>query len=91
MDQISALRDTVFLARRAPWKTSHAAATVEYLEDMLNRIIADQCLEPKHRQYSKSKIGRHLGWAQAVVYLNSPMDLNLDTFMEINKRHADKK
>ena len=55
-----------------------------HLESMLERVLADQ--ELKKPKMSNAKIGRWLGWMQAVVALRVP-DLMLEDMKKINERN----
>ena len=84
MNQIEAFKETVKLARQRPWHTIKDGCSVIHLEDMYKKIVEDQA--KKQPEFSAAKIGRWLGWAQAVVCMYSPLGLKLDDFKEINRK-----
>lgn len=79
MNQRAAFDDTLALARsRAMYaRTVPSGLDLAHLQDMRNRITDD---------FSESKLGRWLGWAQAAVVASGIADL--EAMKEINRRHA---
>ena len=85
MNQIGAFKETVRLAREAPWHTTKEGCSVIHLEDTLAKILS---AESTRHPYSSGKLGRHLGWAQAVVCMYSPAGHTLETFKAMNRRYG---
>lgn len=86
MRQLEAFAATLELAKSLGlYNTSSdtPAADYEHLADMYQRA---RDAEPP---YSEAKLGRHLGWVQACVYVMSNGETTLDTFKELNKRFAE--
>lgn len=88
MDQISAFKETVRVAREAPWHTTKAGCSVIHLEDMLDRILMDQEKSKKHRRFDRATLGRYLGWAQGIVSAYSPHNLDIEFFKNLNAKHS---
>lgn len=84
MDQVGAMRETIKLAKAHPWYSTKDGCSLEHLESMLARVEKDKSM-------SDAKVGRWLGWMQAVVCLFSPANFSLSHFKELNKRFSDKK
>lgn len=78
------MRATVRLAKKHPWWTSRKECSVEHLQDMLKRVLKD-------KEMSDAKVGRWLGWMQAIVCCYSPAGFTLETFKDLNRRYSDKK
>lgn len=81
MNQIEALRDTVSLAEQHGMPEMPGSDLgLDHLRSMFATVNASE--------FSPSKLGRWLGWAQcAVVAAN--VGLTLDDMKALNLRHAD--
>lgn len=79
VDQMAAMKVTVQLAKDNPWWARTKGTTVKHLEDMLERAMNDDDMDD-------AKMGRWLGWMQAVLVMNSPKMFTLDDMKEINRQ-----
>ena len=79
-------KETVRLAREHPWHTIKDGCSVQHLENMLDRIMsAEQTRHP----YSSAKLGRHLGWAQAILVVYSTKGYTFEDMKQLNARYAE--
>jgi hypothetical protein len=79
MDQRAAFQDTVWLAEEKglpEWPESSLG--LAHMRDMQGRI----------GDFSESKLGRWLGWAQAALVAGN-VGVTLEDVKQINTRHAD--
>lgn len=87
MKQLAAMRETLALARANPWEETPEdnakGASIVHLQSMLDRVEEDQLR--KKPEMSAAKIGRWLGWMQAVVALRTPF--TLEDMKKINMRN----
>jgi hypothetical protein len=83
MDQLAAFRDTIRLARLhdMPERPGNPLG-LAHLRSMLERAESGE--------FSDTKIGRWLGWAQCAV-VAADIGVVLDDMKYINKAHADRR
>lgn len=78
VDQLAAMKITVQLAKDNPWWAKRDGTTVLHLESMLERALRDP-------EMDEAKLGRWLGWMQAILVVHSPKEFTLDDMKELNK------
>lgn len=81
---ISAMKVTVQLAKDHPWWARRKGTTVRHLEEMLERVLTGKDMDD-------AKLGRYLGWMQAILVVHSPREFSLDDMKELNKSFKDLK
>jgi hypothetical protein len=80
MNQKQAFADTITLAELADMpELPGSSLGLEHLRDMYSRI------EP---EFSESKLGRWLGWAQCAL-VASGVGINLEDVKNLNSKYAD--
>lgn len=72
------MKITVQLAKDNPWWARKEGLTVKHLEGMLERVEKDSNI-------SEAKMGRWLGWMQAVLVAMSPKEFTLEDMKALNK------
>lgn len=80
MDMLAAFDETISLAQARGMVEPREGLSLAHLRDMRTRIAPS---------FSRSKLGRWLGWAQCAVVASGVA--TLEEMKEINKRHADAK
>jgi hypothetical protein len=83
VNQLQAFRDTVSLAEKAempPMSAVHDSLGLAHMRSMLKRIEAGE--------FSESKLGRWLGWAQAAL-VAANVGVTLEDVKQINLRNAE--
>lgn len=79
MDQMGAFRETVEIAERLGMSDTDDALGLSHLRDMLKRA--------EENEYSGSKLGRWLGWAQCAL-VASGVGFTLEDAKTLNLRHS---
>lgn len=80
MNQLAAFKDTVALAESLGMEEEHGSSVgLEHLREMLEIV--------ENSEFSESKLGRWLGWAQCALV--STGLAGLEDMKLINMRHAD--